>query len=495
MAKTTKATVRMYCMGTGDCFVIKFYAGNKETFKMMIDCGTWAGSKEKLSPYIIDIKKYVNNHINILVITHEHKDHVHLFDACEDLLTKDLKIDRIWMGWPENDRDAKVKKWQKHYGDKRKALFIAVKKLQEAFNADGYKNSVEKEFNGETILDIQQKFSIAINDLNELHNTVNTNAVGDRDYIGGLSGMNIVKKNKEIIEYYSPGDIIKQIPELEGITFYILGPPQSWAAVEVQEGGRGESYAHNKELIGSDAFVAAVLGKDDLVNTHIPFPNYYVSNEQTLIDEIYNKEGNEWRRIDTDWLSSVGHLALRINSITNNLSLALAIEFEESGRVMLFPGDAEYGSWASWHRIEWNVPCRNGKAHFTEDLLSRTVFYKVAHHLSHHGTAVRLGMELMTHPDLVAMATLDYNVISSGWKNTMPNKLLLRDLISKTKGRLIIMNDQNIFYNQEHTLLVNEKLKQEREKMQPKELTNFNKAYKRTKRFHQFTVDGNTSTC
>ena len=87
-----------------------------------------------------------------------------------------------------------------------------------------------------------------------------------------------------------------------------------------------------------------------------------------------------------------------------------------------------------------NQPCKNGKGHFTEDLLSRTVFYKVSHHLSHHGTAERLGMAMLTHPDLAAMATLDYHVISANWQNTMPNRALLRDLLKQTRGRLMVMN-------------------------------------------------------
>ena len=83
--------------------------------------------------------------------------------------------------------------------------------------------------------------------------------------------------------------------------------------------------------------------------------------------------------------------ALRMNGLTNNLSLALAFEFMDSKKVMLFPGDAEFGSWASWHRIKWDEKGADGK-HYTEDLLNRTVFYKVAHHLSHNGQPKDLGL-------------------------------------------------------------------------------------------------------
>ena len=101
MANITHATVRMYRMGTGDCFIIKFFSGYVEAFKMMIDCGAWSGDKERLTPYIEHMKKYVDNHIHLLVVTHEHKDHVHLFDICKDLLTSNFKVDKVWMGWTE----------------------------------------------------------------------------------------------------------------------------------------------------------------------------------------------------------------------------------------------------------------------------------------------------------------------------------------------------------------------------------------------------------
>ena len=126
-----------------------------------------------------------------------------------------------------------------------------------------------------------------------------------------------------------------------------------------------------------------------------------------------------------------------MNSLTNNLSLVLAIQFEESGKVMLFPGDAELGSWESWHDIEWNDSLP-GEDVATEELLNNTVFYKVAHHVSHNGTAQSIGLEMMEHPDLIAMATLNYDVISNGWKTTMPNRAIVKELLERTKGRTIV---------------------------------------------------------
>ncbi|HEX8530431.1 MAG TPA: hypothetical protein VF646_10425, partial [Cytophagales bacterium] len=167
-----------------------------------------------------------------------------------------------------------------------------------------------------------------------------------------------------------------------------------------------------------------------------------------------------------------------------------AIEFEGSGRVMLFPGDAEFGSWENWHKIKWSVPSRNKKKPLTEDLLNRTVFYKVAHHLSHNGTAKTLGVEMMEHKDLAAMATLDYGIISSGWTSTMPNRDLLRELITRTKGRLMVMQEDKVLYDKRTGVLLADRIREERGKMSSKELEAFNAAYEERPLYLQYTVQG-----
>jgi hypothetical protein len=491
MDKITHTEIRMYRMGTGDCFVLKFFAGDKLNFKMMIDCGTWMGSKERLTPYVNDLKEYVDNHVDLLVITHEHKDHVHLFDVCRDLFTEIFTVDKTWMAWTENDSLKKVKKWQKDFGEKKKALAIASDRLQSSLKDPAIQTRIKGEYNGISMLGAMQSYADIVSNFSALQMDKNT-ATGQ--YKGGLEGMTVVKEiiSKGNIEYYSPGDIIENLTKLVGIKFYVLGPPLTWEEVKVETGGKGESYEHNKVLTEGNAFTEAILAMTGQTSENVlPFDRHFESgNMQEPPFRSYTHPDNEWRTIDNDWLNSAGSLALRINSITNNLSLALAIEFEESGRVMLFPGDAEYGSWASWHNINWSVPSRNDDVHLTEDLLNRTIFYKVAHHLSHNGTAERLGLDMMIDKDLSAMATLDYDVISSGWKSTMPNRRILKDLVAKTKGRLMVMNLDQLFYDSGDSVTLTNKIKQERKKMNDKEKKEFTNAYVEDELYLQFTVKG-----
>lgn len=192
-----------------------------------------------------------------------------------------------------------------------------------------------------------------------------------------------------------------------------------------------------------------IFNRDDLSEAEVkPFDEKYELEVKDLekykmFKEHYNSE--PWRTIDNDWLFSAGNLALRHETSINNTSLVIAIQFKESEKILLFPGDAEQGSWLSWHDgLEWNFLDKNNntKKVNAEYILNNTVFYKVAHHLSQNGTAKQKGLEMMLHEDLAAMVTLDFNKINNGWLNTMPNDLIGETLIRKTKGKVFFAGDR-----------------------------------------------------
>ena len=96
-----------------------------------------------------------------------------------------------------------------------------------------------------------------------------------------------------------------------------------------------------------------------------------------------NLTDQSWRRIDADWLAIAADLAMQLDRGVNNTSLVLAFEFIGSGRVVLFPADAQVGNWLSWQSVKWPVGANEVKA---TDLMARTVYLKVAHHGSHNAT-------------------------------------------------------------------------------------------------------------
>jgi hypothetical protein len=134
-----------------------------------------------------------------------------------------------------------------------------------------------------------------------------------------------------------------------------------------------------------------------------------------------------------------GSLALQMDSDTNNTSLALAIEFIESGKVLLFPGDAQVGNWLSWHDLEWKIK-DNGTINTVNatTLLNNTVLYKVGHHASHNATLKDKGLELMTHDELTALVPEKEDQY-----NGIPYLPLVNNLKEKCKGRVIFSSDSN----------------------------------------------------
>ena len=155
-------------------------------------------------------------------------------------------------------------------------------------------------------------------------------------------------------------------------------------------------------------------------------------------------DGAEWRRIDHDWMSVAGELALNLDSNTNNTSLVLAIEFIDSGKVFLFPADAQYGNISSWPALSWSIKDQNGQQSKVTgaDLLSRTVLYKVGHHGSHNATLKGQELEQMNSSELVAMIPVNRAMAKKKHWN-MPLPQLLARLEEKARGR-VLLDDEDV---------------------------------------------------
>ena len=87
------------------------------------------------------------------------------------------------------------------------------------------------------------------------------------------------------------------------------------------------------------------------------------------------------------------------------------------------------------------------------------------------------------------MATLDYNAISSRWKSTMPNRAILKDLISQTRGRLIIMNDSDLYMDFNEEDLLSHKIEDAKTKLSATESTKFFEDYTVQDYSKQYTIE------
>src|SRR5262245_9018802 len=89
-AGTAPVTVRHYCQGIGDCHLLAFNRDDGGKFYMLIDCGVHsavAGGTDKIKEVVNDIAS-VTKFIDVLVVTHEHWDHLSGFVSAADEFAK-----------------------------------------------------------------------------------------------------------------------------------------------------------------------------------------------------------------------------------------------------------------------------------------------------------------------------------------------------------------------------------------------------------------------
>ena len=105
--------VRMYCQGLGDCFLLRFETAAEEFYDVLIDCGIYKASpdaKAIMNEIVDDIiettstPKQKHGHLDLLVVTHEHWDHISGFSQALDKF-KAMAIDKVWQAWTEDETD------------------------------------------------------------------------------------------------------------------------------------------------------------------------------------------------------------------------------------------------------------------------------------------------------------------------------------------------------------------------------------------------------
>ena len=452
MAKKSKplVRVRMYRQGLGDCFLLTFNVGGNAERHILIDCGT-LGAKTtgvEIGDVVDDILATTGSHIDLVIATHEHKDHVSAFNSQAkkfvDPTTGKHKVDvdNVWMAWTENPKDDLAKDIKKYKNDLGQALMAAITAIPQ-----------------KSALASDVRALLDFSDVDSPDQAAMAGLAADKFAPTIDKAMHFVRKQLgPEAEYRLPGEV-HELDWLPGFRVYVLGPPRDETKLKVL-GDHGSS-----ELYGLAAAFSARAPRDaaaaasasDLQRqadqeSEMPFDRRYramhgdaeaFSADGRKWYPSYVEDRHDWRRIDGEWNNVAADLALQLDSVTNNTSLALAFERIADGKVLLFPADAQQGNWVSWHddTMKWTVKDKAGVKHtFTaEDLLNRTVFYKVGHHGSHNATAKGKGLEMMTREsELTAFIPVDRKVAlnkgSSGWN--MPARALYKRLLEKCQGRV-----------------------------------------------------------
>lgn len=428
--------VRMYRHGLGDCFLLSLKKKDNSLYHIVIDCGVLMGTSEPkavMGSVVKNIAQETKSSIDLLVITHQHYDHLSGFSHAKKEWDGIKEIKAAWMGWTENPLDEQARRMDRA----KKTAFAMLSQVSEK---------------------LPSAVSDGLNSLLSFGGPVGVGAVGMTtsdalEYVRERAGENLG------VSYLEPGET-RTLPEVDGVRVHVLGPPREESLLlksHVTKKDKEDDVVYG--MLGQIRMLAAALGAENAgiaAEEACPFTKDRMVPAEKLSDatarDRYQDPEQEWRKMDSDWLGVVEDLAIKLDSDTNNTSLVLAFEFIDAGFVALFVGDAQVGNWQSWQSLEFLVKDANGQSSkiSTNELLERTRFYKVGHHGSHNATLQNGGLEMMKRTDLVAFIPVDkamaakqgrkVNGVPKGWE--MPAHALFAALMRKTGGA-VVLSDRN----------------------------------------------------
>lgn len=466
MSEICSVTIRMYRHGFGDCFFLQFFAGTKRMQTMLVDCGLKLNdsvSGVTLKDVRDDIAKELRPRagskakpkLDILVVTHEHWDHVSGFDPGLKLYDN-FSIGEIWMAWTEDPNDDDAKLLNKGLKRRIKALKIAADRLKD--NTKSNAGFYDQFADGSSQLSYRKNFNASLDEVLGFFGPMGIKKVTpsgisvkskykvSMDTQKAMDYVRFLAKGQAGIKYYKPGQLIEKKEGLPGVRVFVLGPPKSKLLTKdaPSKGLKKEVYFGDSNAVTGLVDGLLALGDADTSSdASKPFGNVTAlsptdAKNDPFFNQTYFNGDDGWRTIEDDWLDMAGALALQMDSDTNNTSLVLAIELP-GGKVLLFPGDAQIGSWLSWHELSWKFKKGSGEEVINATtLLNATVLYKAGHHLSHNATIKDLGLELMTSEGLVALVPEKENQYHG-----IPFKPLVKALREKTNGRVLFSADSN----------------------------------------------------
>jgi hypothetical protein len=459
--------VRMYRHGLGDCFLLAFDKSNSKTpCYVLIDCGVHMrqdkGSK-RLGEVMTNLIGATGGKLDVVIVSHAHADHLSGFvQKGSPFINSRIEVDKFWVAWTEKDGDPQADRLRRKRGAARESIRKAVEKIRKRGIA-----AFAEQLTG--LMDFE---SLAADT-----SLLGAKAKRKKRVSSNEAALEMLKQNADKVVYCEPGETHK----LPGVRkararVYVLGPPRDEVLLKRDKPGKGpgrETYlAGRAEQRTFTQAPALHLGekvgprKDDLRHpfesalrrecrfdvkapwrTRCPAPlkirpfykdNYFIAEK-------------DWRRIDTEWLDTAEQLALDLNSDTNNTSLSLAFELGpvKQGHIFLFVGDAQVGNWLSWRSQKYKAYRRTFSA---DDLLARTVLYKVGHHGSHNATVRRdplhtstdhpqgepFGLELMPSV-LTALIPVDQAAVRKRMPTPwhMPHSPLYKRLLEKADRRVL----------------------------------------------------------
>jgi beta-lactamase superfamily II metal-dependent hydrolase len=341
MTATKNIRVRMYRVGFGDCFLVSFTEGSKKKH-ILIDCGVHTQSQYKnIDGAVAAIQKETGGKLAAVVATHAHADHISGFGT-EAETFQQFEVGHVWMPWLEDLSNPKAKKLQT-----KTAALAAM---------------------------LEAHLALAGATADPLVEMITLNAVGRSSKGNNAKALDLLRGgfgDKSRTKYLKAGDVLSDAAGIKGLSVRVLAPSDDATFLSKMKPPEAQLYGLNADGEAS-------------IDTVQPFAARW-TDPNAMLDPAYQQ------KLDTEAAVPLQGLALAVDHYLNNTSLSLLLQYK--GKTLLFPGDAQWGNWLSWHD-DWSK------------ILGDIDFYKVGHHGSHNATPHE-ALDLMTDKAVVAMVSTD----------------------------------------------------------------------------------------
>jgi beta-lactamase superfamily II metal-dependent hydrolase len=392
---TDTVRVRMYNVGFGDCFLLEFPRAGQPPFRVLVDCGAhkagyprpgWAPA-DAVRAIISDITTdTAPARLDMVVATHRHQDHVSGFAAPQ---WQEVAVGQVWMPWTENPRDPEATAIR----DRQSRLALG---LQQAFASQQFADRWAAS-------GPDAPRALAANSI--------SNEAAMRTLHSGFRG----RPARSFLA--APGTHSPE--DCPGLTVHILGPSKDPDVIRDMDPPTGQSYLRHLAASNSDA--------PPVGHQRRPFAGHF-----TIAPEDYESGGlgpvvpdavkQTARTVmcDDDLAAAVS-----LDKAVNGTSLMLMFEFGSA--FLLFPGDAQWGT--------WNAALND---QVSRDLIARTTFYKVGHHGSHNATPVAFLADALPANAMLWAAAISVHPVRA-WPE-IPRQKLLDELGQRTER--VVRSDQ-----------------------------------------------------
>ncbi len=357
--------IRMYRVGFGDCFLVSVPVEGSHRH-LLIDCGVHPnGNIGTMAKVVADVRKETNDHLAVVVATHEHADHLSGFGAHAAEFAR-VQVDEVWMPWAMDQGHPDAAAMRR----RRLAMASELEQHFAAVGATPEARAVVANLTGndKALATLTAGFA----------GTPEVRFLGARERETGVN-------------------LLKEPAGLRGVTVRVLGPPADPKLLRQMEPPASERYLR----LGPRGGQVPVNGLE-------PFASRWRARSPAATRRRLGFTRADEQEAQERLNRSLEDVAFALDSFVNNTSLVLL--FTVRGQHLLFPGDAQYGNWKSW------LDGTDASA-----LLDQVSFLKVAHHGSYNATP-RRALEGLRQGGFAAMVSTQ----SAPWKSIPQGALMKR---------------------------------------------------------------------